>query len=150
MEAIPFKEQIWDSLRKTTDKMEEVFYPVLSHSGLTIIQLRILSEIWKNDLCTIGSIGKKTRIQSGNISSICKKLEKEGFIKRYRDPQDERIVRPKLTALGKKVVTEVDKDLQDIFLPILEKEEPEDLEAIFKGLEHLYRLFEKMSSIQAI
>ncbi|MFQ9801949.1 MAG: MarR family winged helix-turn-helix transcriptional regulator [Clostridia bacterium] len=88
VEIVEFKNTTWDILRSISENMDKLFRPVGEHYGLTMMQVRILLEIG-NRTRTVGSLGKSISVAGGNISAMCKKLEKEGFVMRSRDSADE-------------------------------------------------------------
>ena len=56
---------------------------------------------------SIGNLGKAIGVTGGNISNICKKLEKQGFVERIRSVDDERVVNVILTDNGKSAAEKV-------------------------------------------
>jgi DNA-binding MarR family transcriptional regulator len=57
---------------------------------------------------TVGALGEKLFLESNTLTPILKKLESMGYIRRQRDPADERQVRISLTPAGRRLL---DKDL---------------------------------------
>jgi DNA-binding MarR family transcriptional regulator len=57
---------------------------------------------------TVGVLGEKLFLESNTLTPILKKLESMGFIRRGRDPADERQVRVSLTPAGRRLL---EKDL---------------------------------------
>jgi DNA-binding MarR family transcriptional regulator len=50
---------------------------------------------------TVGALGKKLFLESNTLTPILKKLEQMGYLRRQRDPADERQVRISLTDEGR-------------------------------------------------
>lgn len=69
------------------------------------IALVALSEA---DEQTVGVLGEKLFLESNTLTPILKKLEQMGYIRRRRDPTDERQVRVSLTPAGRRLI---EKDL---------------------------------------
>jgi DNA-binding MarR family transcriptional regulator len=53
---------------------------------------------------TVGALGEKLFLESNTLTPILKKLESLGFIRRRRDPADERQVRVCLTVAGRRLL----------------------------------------------
>lgn len=85
MEVIEFKNVVWDMTRRISECMDGMFRPISEQYGLTHMQMRILMELWSaEDSPTIGQLGRTLGMTSGNMSSMCKRLEQEGFLLRVR------------------------------------------------------------------
>lgn len=147
MDAVEFKNQLIDLMRDVSVNMGNVFLPIISKYDLTIVQTQILREIKDNKNHSIGSLAKIMNIQSGNTSSMCKQLEKKGFLQRNRDKSDERIVKLELTDKGLSTIDEIDNILKEKYSSVLSNENSEDLLAIIAGLQNLKDLLMKMSEI---
>ena len=86
-----------------------MFRPISEQYGLTHMQMRILMELWSaEDSPTIGQLGRTLGMTSGNMSSMCKRLEQEGFLLRVRDLQDERMVKIALSEKGRDTVRAIE------------------------------------------
>ncbi len=147
MDAIEFKNQLIDLMRDISINMDNVFLPIISKYDLTIIQTQILREVKVNQNHSIGSLAKFMNIQSGNASSMCKQLEKKGYLQRNRDKLDERVVKIELTKKGFSTIDEIDKVLKEKYSYIFSNESPDDLKAIMDGLEELKGLLIRMNQI---
>jgi DNA-binding MarR family transcriptional regulator len=101
------------------------YKPILDGLGLTYTQYIALVALYEEDDQTVGALGEKLFLESNTLTPILKKLEQGGYIRRLRDPADERQVRLSLTAAGRRLV---EKDpgaslldatgLGDDFLPV--------------------------------
>lgn len=81
----------------------KVYRPLLEELGLTYTQYVTIVALWEEDAQTVGSLGEKLFLESNTLTPILKKLEAMGHVERARDPADERQVRVKLTASGKRL-----------------------------------------------
>jgi DNA-binding MarR family transcriptional regulator len=54
-------------------------------------------------LQTVGGLGEKLFLESNTLTPILKKLEAMGYLRRQRDPEDERQVRISLTDAGRRL-----------------------------------------------
>jgi DNA-binding MarR family transcriptional regulator len=80
-----------------------VYKPLLDALGLTYPQYLVLVALWAEDDQTVGSLGEKLFLESNTLTPLLKRLEAQGHVERARDPDDERQVRVRLTAAGKRL-----------------------------------------------
>jgi DNA-binding MarR family transcriptional regulator len=83
------------------------YKPILDELGLTYTQYIALVALREEDGQTVGRLGEKLFLESNTLTPILKKLESVGYIRRRRDPDDERQVRVSLTPSGRQLL---DKD----------------------------------------
>jgi len=151
MRSFLLKNDLWDMMRLTTTNMEAAFSPIVQAYGLTLMQNRILVAITQFTYPSVGCICKVIGASGGNASNMCKKLEKEGFIKRIRSQEDERVVELVLTEKGKETINKIDDEFKKRYEPILDSKSDEDFETIILGIKKLNELlndFEKGISCQ--
>jgi DNA-binding MarR family transcriptional regulator len=55
---------------------------------------------------TVSALGEKLFLESNTLTPILKKLEATGYVRRHRDPADERQVRVTLTPAGRELLAE--------------------------------------------
>lgn len=80
------------------------YKPILDKLGLTYTQYVTLVALGEEDDQTVGTLGEKLFLESNTLTPILKKLESLGFIRRKRDPADERQVRVSLTPAGRRLL----------------------------------------------
>ncbi|HEV7309610.1 MarR family transcriptional regulator [Ensifer sp.] len=80
------------------------YKPLLDKLGLTYTQYVTLVALSEEDGQTVGMLGEKLFLESNTLTPILKKLEADGYLKRRRDPADERQVRLTLTPAGRSLV----------------------------------------------
>jgi DNA-binding MarR family transcriptional regulator len=76
------------------------YKPILDKLGLTYTQYIALVALWDQDNQTVSSLGEKLFLESNTLTPILKKLEATGYVRRQRDPADERQVVVSLTEKG--------------------------------------------------
>lgn len=81
-----------------------VYKPILDKLGLTYTQYVTLVALGEEDDQTVGTLGEKLFLESNTLTPILKKLEASGYIRRKRDPADERQVRVSLTIAGRRLL----------------------------------------------
>lgn len=77
------------------------YKPILDELGLTYTQYIALVALSDGDEQTVGALGEKLFLESNTLTPLLKKLESAGYIRRRRDPADERQVRLSLTPAGR-------------------------------------------------
>ena len=75
--------------------------PVLDQLGLTYLQYIVLVTLYEQDDQTVGGLGDKLFLDSSTLTPLLKRMEVMGHVTRQRDPQDERVVRVRLTPQGR-------------------------------------------------
>ncbi|WP_409291354.1 MarR family winged helix-turn-helix transcriptional regulator [Peribacillus sp. SCS-37] len=144
MVVVDFKNTLWNYTRKISENTNIIISSLCERYGLTSLQVRILVEIQQQGSHTIGSLASKVNIAGTNISTMCKKLEKQGFVERVRDSADERVVKVVLSERGKEAVREINEELLGKISASIKDESDESLQDIIDGLKKLNELLEKM------
>ena len=70
--------------------IERLIMPITQEYGLTPTQVAVLNLIRKTENATVSSLFRALDFNQGNMSSMCKKLEADGFIEKTKCPDDER------------------------------------------------------------
>lgn len=68
---------------------------------MTYTQYIVMMVLWEFGGMTEGEIGKKVHLDSGTLTPLLKRLEKQGLIERIRPKDNERKLFLKLTPKGK-------------------------------------------------
>ncbi|MCA1393786.1 MarR family transcriptional regulator [Bradyrhizobium sp. IC3123] len=79
------------------------YKPGLDELGLTYPQWIAIVALWEQDDQTVSELGDKMFLESNTLTPILKKLEAAGYLRRQRDPADERQVRVSLTDAGRRL-----------------------------------------------
>ncbi|MDR3439133.1 MarR family transcriptional regulator [Telmatospirillum sp.] len=78
-----------------------VYKPLLDRLGLTYPQYLVMVALWNEDGLSVGKIGEKLFLESNTLTPLLKRLESNGYLRRTRNPADERQVQVRLTEQGK-------------------------------------------------
>ena len=146
-----FNNTIFSMIREISHKIDLLLQDTANSLDLTPLQLKIIIALYSaNEDVSIGNLGRAIGVTGGNISNICKKLEKKGFVDRIRSEEDERVVNVRLTETG----IAASKELGEYFYKIRE-EFPDDavdvnLETIVEELRELDILLDKYISRRSI
>ena len=79
------------------------YKPILEELGLTYTQYIAIVALWEDDNQTVTGLGEKLFLESNTLTPILKKLEALGYLRRQRDPADERQVLVSLTDAGRRL-----------------------------------------------
>jgi DNA-binding MarR family transcriptional regulator len=104
----------------------------------------ILDHLDRADAITVSELALHLDVTESTVSIQIRKLEREGYVRRIRDPQDGRRVRLHLTAAGVRVKQQnsvLDPDLARRMISLLPAK---DAEGALSGLELLAQAAEKL------
>jgi len=89
--------------------IERLMLPVAQSYGLTTTQIAVLNLIRKLGKATVSTLFKSLDFNQGNMSSLCKKLENDGYIKKEKCHDDERKSYLTLTEKSFSVLESIDR-----------------------------------------
>lgn len=92
----------------------------------------------------ISQIGNDLSISKPNMTPIIDKLVSEGFINRFQDPNDRRVIRVEPTEVAFKFLKEQEKKIKARLLERISPLSDEDLEELDKCISSLQKLLLKM------
>ncbi len=75
--------------------------------GLTWSLLRTLEALYHLGPLSLGELGDKLLVTSGNLTYVMNRLEDKGLVYRDRSSDDRRVVRAKLTPAGRALLADV-------------------------------------------
>lgn len=142
-----FNNTIFSMIREISHKIDILLQDTAQEMCITTLQLRILITLYSSGKeVSIGNLGKAIGVTGGNISNICKKLEKLGFVKRVRSEEDERVVNVMLTKNGEKAAVKVGDYLYKLRNEFENDEVDVNLQTIIDELNSLDQLLDKFIS----
>lgn len=142
-----FNNTIFSMIREVSHKIDILLQDTAQEMGITTLQLRMLITLYSSGKeVSIGNLGKAIGVTGGNISNICKKLEKLGFVKRVRSEEDERVVNVMLTKNGEKAAVKVGDYLYKLRNEFENDEVDVNLQTIIDELNSLDQLLDKFFS----
>jgi MarR family transcriptional regulator, organic hydroperoxide resistance regulator len=100
-QALPLDDQLCFAMYSANIAINRVYRPVLEQLGITYPQYLVLSALWQSDGQTVGAVAGRLSLESSTITPLVKRLETADFVKRQRNPDDERQVIVSLTKKGK-------------------------------------------------
>ena len=96
-------ELICFALYSANHAMGRAYHPHLAPLGLTYPQYLVLTALWRKDGLTVGELCQTLHSDTGTVSPVLRRLEKQGHVERKRSTSDERQVHVLLTDIGRKL-----------------------------------------------
>ena len=81
-------------------KVTNVYTPYLKTLGLTYTQYIVFMVLWEHGTMRVGDLCEKLYLDSGTLTPLLKKMEKNGYVSRCRSQEDERVTEVSLTQKG--------------------------------------------------
>ena len=94
------KNQLCFPLYASARKIVAAYTPYLKELDLTYPQYVTMMVLWEDRTITMRDLGERLYLDSGTLTPVLKKLEAQGYVKRYRKPDDERVVVVEITPDG--------------------------------------------------
>lgn len=83
--------------------MTACYRPGLEAIGLTYSQYLVMLILWERKQDTLGALCEQLHLDSGTLSPLLKRLERQGMITRRRRAEDERILEIACTPTGERL-----------------------------------------------
>jgi MarR family transcriptional regulator, organic hydroperoxide resistance regulator len=109
---MPVDQQLCFALYSASRAMTAAYRPVLTEMNLTYPQYLVMLVLWEEAAdarsnpegrVTVGRLGERLQLDSGTLSPLLKRLEGNGFVRRERSRDDERLVDVTLTPVGRRL-----------------------------------------------
>ncbi|MBS9478966.1 MarR family winged helix-turn-helix transcriptional regulator [Ancylobacter radicis] len=98
---VPLDDQLCYAIYSAGIAIQRVYKPLLDELGLTYPQYLVLNVLWREDELTVGGIAERLALESSTLTPLLKRLEAAGFLRRTRNPENERQVVVALTDQGR-------------------------------------------------
>lgn len=109
---------------------------------LTMTEVHTIEAVAKVDVPSMSSIAKYLNITIGTLTTAIKKLEKKGYVERYREENDARIVLVRLTKKAKDVLKVHDYFHKDMIENILGDLDSHEETILLEALEKVKNYFD--------
>jgi DNA-binding MarR family transcriptional regulator len=113
------------------------FAAVKRTAGVSGAQLWALSEIHSRPGIRVTELAEKMSLHQSTVSNLVEKLNSSGHLQRVRESGDNRIVRLRLTAAGKKVVVRAPGPARGVLPDALERLDGRSLKRLSVALDSL-------------
>ena len=137
--------ELMNIVRSVNNHMNHVLNQFYSPYGLTRPQAIVLSEIERHGPVTVSLLAQRLGMTTSNLCLIAQRLEKSGFLKRNRDPEDQRSVILINTMKSHELIHQVQESVNEMIRQRLEYTDPENLDKIMEGLRLLNAVMMKQN-----
>lgn len=100
-ECLKLDNQLCFPLYACSKEVVRQYANYLDDLGITYTQYIALMALWEQDGLSVGELGERLYLDSGTLTPLLKKMEKNGLLNRRRSEADERRVEVKLTEEGR-------------------------------------------------
>lgn len=91
------------------DHQVAVYRPLLEPMGLTHPQYLVMLALWQHAPLSVRRLSELLQLDPGTLSPLLKRLEAIGYLRRERDPADERSLAITLTTEGRSLRSKAEK-----------------------------------------
>jgi DNA-binding MarR family transcriptional regulator len=105
---------------------------------LTPAQIHVLLWLGHDGALTMGALARRIGTTDKNVTGVVDRLEREGNLRRERDPADRRVVRVRLTRKGADAYRRVDGQVNEKVAEVIARLGSADRHALFRILETLH------------
>ena len=106
-EQLRLKNQLCFPLYACARKVTGLYTPFFKHLGITYTQYIVFLALWEKDNVPVKELSETLMLDSGTLTPLLKKMEREGYLNRTRSSEDERVVLITLTEKGKALESRV-------------------------------------------
>ena len=108
--------QLCFALYSASRAMTAAYRPILTELNLTYPQYLVMLVLWEEGRVTVRRLGERLQLDSGTLSPLLKRLEANGFVRRERSANDERLVDVTLTPAGRRLERRAQRIPERLFL----------------------------------
>ena len=99
-DPLALDQQLYFVLSVATRNVAAIYRPLLATVNLTQTQYLAMLALWQQGPLSVRGLGQVLELDSGTLSPLLKRLDAYGYVRRERDPADERSVIVTVTAEG--------------------------------------------------
>lgn len=99
-------QQLCFRLYRASRMMTRLYKPLLDELNLTYPQYLAMLVLWEHEKIGFRDLGKLLELKTGTLTPIIQRLEKIGYIKKEKDPEDDRKAYVVLTEKGREIFPE--------------------------------------------
>lgn len=125
-------------LTRVYGALQQHALPVWVKLGLSMAQFKALSVVDRaGSGVSVGEVGKRLEIREPSASLLVDQLVRRGYAERCPDPADRRRVLVSVSETGRGMLDELRSGNRELLSQWLERLDPEDAEALARGLRAL-------------
>ncbi len=139
-------EKVLMAIVRVAERFKKNSSAIVKDWGLTFPQYNLLRvlEASENGQNTIKNVNRIMLVSGANMTGISKRLEKNGFIVRMSDPNDDRLKRLQITPEGTRVLNEIQDNKERSVRKYLIKFSDEEKSALLETLREVLKETKKM------
>lgn len=99
-DGLKLENQLCFPLYAASREVIKRYRPYLDKLDLTYTQYITMMVFWSERKINVKELGKRLFLDSGTLTPVLKSLEAKGYVKRYRSPDDERVLIVEITDAG--------------------------------------------------
>ncbi|MBD8498063.1 MarR family winged helix-turn-helix transcriptional regulator [Paenibacillus arenosi] len=115
-------------------------------SDMTVLFCIQKAQLEGEQAMRVSDISQLLHVTSPTITQIINRLEESGWVERYMDPEDRRVVRVKLTSEGEQVAAQAKKRFMESFNGLLDHLGLEDSERLAELLMKVFDYYQQESA----
>jgi DNA-binding MarR family transcriptional regulator len=97
---VPLADMVCFNLHAAYRAVTSVYRPLLEPLGVSYPQYLVLAVLWDQGGLSVGDLVTRLQSDYGTMTPLVKRMEKQGLVRRERNPRDERSVTVTLTPEG--------------------------------------------------
>tara|TARA_R110001583_G_scaffold57654_5_gene172388 strand:- start:654 stop:1109 length:456 start_codon:yes stop_codon:yes gene_type:complete len=113
-EILKLENQLCFPIYALSRKITSMYKPFLVKLGITYPQYLVMLVLWEKETVSVKQLGEYLLLDSGTLTPLLKRLEKNKLINRVRSDKDERVVMLSLTKTGEKMENQAEKIPQQL------------------------------------
>jgi DNA-binding MarR family transcriptional regulator len=106
---LALEDQVCFALSVASRSVVAIYRPLLEPMGLTHPQYLVMLALWEHEPLSVREMGRLLQLEPATLSPLLKRLEESGFVRRERDPADERALAVCLTERGRDLRRDAEK-----------------------------------------
>jgi len=123
-------------LLKARETAMNHFRPVLKAHGITEQQWRALRALYERGELTAAALAGECAILAPSMTRIIRRLTAEGLVLARRSRDDQRELKLRVSARGRRLVDRVGPEIEQAYARIRDRMEPEHMAALYRELGH--------------
>jgi MarR family transcriptional regulator, organic hydroperoxide resistance regulator len=104
-DRLALESQVCFALAVASRRVIALYRPLLEPMGLTHPQYLVMLALWQHERLTVRELSDLVSLDSATLSPLVKRLVATGYLRKDRDPDDERSVIVSLTSRGRELRT---------------------------------------------
>lgn len=128
------RKEIGELWRDVNREVHERFRQAFRQSEMPVIALVLLRTIGHHPGVTIGELARRSGTVKSHVSKTVERLERQGFVEKRQDPEDQRLVRLFLTHLADELTAEMESRAMVVWSGITDAVPEGQLHDVMRGL----------------